>query len=189
MHLRSLWSAMAALVVLCAASVTAVAGPANATPAKVSYDASVAAGDETSAPVRDRMKPGLSKPLVMTGKTRRGAATVITCNVYGSGPVSNGRIVSFVISIDCVGGVPRQLFVNQNIARYLPNNGGYIIEPGSDATCVENNSPVLFCYSEAPCFQAGATYDGYARLFGVDENGVLHEAEYYAPPRALGCAV
>ncbi|GAB7045848.1 hypothetical protein [Catenuloplanes indicus] len=197
MNLRSLWRAAAALVVFSAASVAGVAGPAGAAPAgaapAVSYRVSVssdgAVAVEESAPARGTLQPGLSKPLVLPGGDGFGADTVITCHVYGSGPVSNGFIVSFVIGIDCVGGVPRQLFVNQNIARYLPNNGGYIIEPGSDETCVENNSAALFCYSEAPCFQAGATYDGYALIFGVDENGVLHQTEYYAPPRALGCAV
>jgi hypothetical protein len=196
MNLRSLWSAVAALVVLWAASVVAVAGPASATLAteeNVSYHVSLSNDGEVnvekSAPARDTTKPGLSKPLVMPGRTGIGVATVITCYVYGNGPVSGGGVVSFSLGIDCVGGTPRQLFVNQNIARYLPNNGGFVIEPSSDATCVENNSPVLFCYSGTQCYQAGAAYDAYARIFGIDENGVLHETEYYSPPRALGCLV
>lgn len=194
MRILSRLGVMGTMGLLCAAGMVAVAGSASAAPPSsevFSAQVSLADGSATSDVVwrsRGNVQAGPGKPMVMAGRTKAGLDTVITCYVYGSGPASNGSIVSFALAIDCVGGVPRQLFVHMDIARYL-SSGAYVIEPSSVTDCIENFQPSLLCYSETRCFQAGAAYDAYARLFGVDENGILHESAYYASPRWLGCTI
>lgn len=188
---------VAVVVVLLAAGMVAGGGQASAAAGSddnVVYQIALSSSGQMTVTESDKSrgeaKPGLSSPLVMSGKTRTGVATVITCWVSGAGPApeNNGATVFFSILITCDGGVPALLRVIMDIARYLPG-GGYVVEPDSIETCRELNMPSLFCKSQVPCFQAGATYDGYARLFGVDENGVGHEAAWYSPPRWIGCLI
>jgi len=73
-----------------------------------------------------------------------------------------------------------------NIARFTAV-GSYVIEPDSRSTCPVSSFSGLAYTSVTRCFQAGANYDGYADLFGIDEFGVPHWSWFYAPPRWIGC--
>jgi hypothetical protein len=178
-----------ALALLGTVALAAVATPASAAPevftAPVTGSGAV---DWSGAEARRDGKPLSGRPLVLPGRTRAGVATNITCFVTGLGPDLVDRNVFFSISISCVGGVPQFLQVWQNIARHTAP-GVWAVEPGSDANCPAAASPVLLCSSIARCFQAGANYDGYAVLYGVDEFGVPHWSSYYAPPRWVGCII
>lgn len=174
----------AMVLALVAATLTAVAPPAGADTFSVTVPVGV---DLDGAKARLGMSP-VGEPLVLPGRTRAGIQTAITCNVIGLGPSLLGRDVSFSISINCSGGTPRYLEVRQNIARHIAP-GNYVIEPGSFAACPGFNTTILLCSSIAACYQAGANYDGYAVLMGVDEFGVTHWATYYKPPTWVGCII
>jgi hypothetical protein len=127
---------------------------------------------------------------VLPRRTKAGAGvdTAITCYVTGLGPSLLGNYISFSISVNCVGGTPQFLQAWQNIGRHIAP-GNWVVEPGSDANCPAYASTILLCGSIAPCYRAGANYDGYAVLYGIDEFGVAHWSEFYAPPRWVGCVV
>jgi hypothetical protein len=61
--------------------------------------------------------------------------------------------------------------------------------PGSDRFCDANGLASVACGTVGPCFLAGTYYDGSALLFAIDELGVSHPAEVYAPPRFISCTV
>lgn len=170
--------ARAAMVLaLVAATLTSVTPPAGAAPA-ADWDGVQARAGKTS----------VNQPLVLPGRTRNGINTNIVCDVIGLGPSLVGGNVSFSININCSGGTPQYLEVRQNIARHIAP-GNYVIEPGSFAQCPGFNTTILVCGSVAACFRAGANYDGYAVLMGVDEFGVTHWATYYKPPTWVGCII
>jgi hypothetical protein len=178
--------ALLGTVALAAVPVPAVAAPASAEvfTGTVSSSGSV---DWSGTQARRDGKP-LGRPLVLPGRKGAGVATNITCYVLGSGPDLVGGNVFFSINVNCVGGVPQFLQVFQNIARHTAL-GNWVVEPGSDANCPGYATTVLLCGSIARCFQAGANYDGYAVLYGIDEFGVAHWSSYYAPPRWVGCVI
>lgn len=171
----------AMVLALVAATLTSVAPPAGAAPG-ADWDAAFKGTDVRSG------KVAVNQPLVMPGGTRNGIQTNIVCDVIGLGPSLVGGYVNFSINISCSGGVPQYLEVRQNIARHIAP-GNFVIEPGSYAQCPGPNTPVLVCSSIATCFRAGANYDGYAVLMGVDEFGVTHWATYYKPPTWVGCII
>jgi hypothetical protein len=143
----------------------------------------------TTAAVTGRQgaKPGLTNRVVLKGKSQAGITSQIVCYVSNWGPALHGFNVSFEVVVSCQGGSPIQLSINMDMAYlYL---GEWQIVPGSQNYCGETNFPFLSCVSRARCFQAGNYYDGYALLFGIDENGVVHQAELYAPPRWVGCPI
>jgi hypothetical protein len=188
--------AVVALALLGTVALAAVPAPASATPASATPASSeVFTGTVTGSGVIDwngsqarRDGKPLGQPLVLRGRTGAGIDTAITCHVYGSGPELVGGNVFFSITINCVGGVPQFLQVFQNIARHTAL-GNWVVEPGSDANCPGSATTILLCGSIATCFQAGANYDGYAVLYGIDEFGVAHWSSYYAPPRWVGCVI
>lgn len=196
MGVRSSLGRMAAAVLLGAAGLVAVAGSAGAEADGkcATYSASSSAGGwvalQKSEQRGDCIKPGTGNALVMPGRTTAGISTTITCLYAPSDPHLEGNNdIFFTMLVTCQGGTPNQLFVYMDMARYL-SGGGYVIDPASVVDdCVNNNVPGIYCISHTRCFQAGATYDGYAHLFGVDENWQLHEAEYYAAPRWIGCII
>ncbi|GIJ48006.1 hypothetical protein Val02_48920 [Virgisporangium aliadipatigenens] len=163
---------------------TVLAAPSGATAAPRT--------DGPGAGVDDRRAttPGLSAPLVLGKKPTAGSSTetTITCYVFPAGPYRSGNSVIFSVFLDCVGGVPRSLGAVVDIVRWH-NNYGYP-EPGSFAVCADIETTQLLCLTKPiPCYQAGAYYDGLAFLQAVDELGVLHEAQYYVPPKWVGCLV
>jgi hypothetical protein len=180
------------------ASGTASAAPNNAAPADPAagsaslkkLEAAAQQWQKNSADLRRTAKPGQSQPLVLPGKkTGVGTASVITCYVQVVGPEGIGFSVLFAIAINCVGGVPHALAASMNMALW-DDQGFYEILPESRSDCIGNPGDVsLVCYSEAHCVGAGGYYDGYAKLFALDENDQPHEAEVYAPPRFVPCLI
>jgi len=187
-HIAVKLRAAMALALLGTVALAVVPAPASAAPEVVT--ASVTGSgvvDWTGATARRDGKP-LGQPLVLPGRTRAGVDTVITCYVYHAGPSLLGGYVNFSITIQCYGGVPQYLEVRQDMARHIAP-GNWVLEPGSSAICPAYSSPILLCSSVTRCFQAGAYYDGYAVLYGIDELGLPHWSSYYVPPQWVGCII
>ena len=167
---------------------TAMAVAAAPAQAGVDGGATAPAGAAARADGQDAAgKGGAGQPLVLPGRAANGVATVITCYVNGVGPtLTAGTHVGWTIIINCVGGTPQYLSVYMDLARYT-GVYSYVIEAAW--SCERHFDTILTCAVVAPCFQAGAEYDGYADLYGIDENAQLHRSWFAVPRTWVGCVI
>jgi hypothetical protein len=126
--------------------------------------------------------------VTLPGRTRAGTTTSIVCYVYGYGPDTDGRTVTFEILLLCQGGVPAQLSATLDI--YHVYLGEWQPAPGSHTPCGSISDPILDnCIARTSCFQAGNYYYGYAYLTAIDDEGVFHQAEAWTNSKWLSCTI
>jgi hypothetical protein len=183
-HWKALFSVVTTAVVL-----AAVITPTGASAAFGGVDGDSAGSARTAKAIAgvQVLTPGGTSQVVLSGKTKTGVATVIVCYVSNWGPTRSGSQVRFDLFVSCQGGTPTQLTAKVDMYWFRYNEWQMV--PGSDRFCDANGLASVACGTFGPCFQAGTYYDGYALLFAIDELGVSHQAEVYAPPRFVGCTV
>jgi len=136
---------------------------------------------------------GSKTTLTIRHKATNGTATessveVVTCTVYPSGPFSaDGIWVTFDINIFC-DAVLQTLGLEMEMVFYTPNSG-YWWPPDAYSSCGDIYTSFLPCLSRTKCYQAGATYWGYAKMYGTTMDGGYGEAYLLTDPRAIGCRI
>jgi hypothetical protein len=184
-HWKALFSVVTTAAVVLAAVVTPTA--ASAASGGVNGDSAGSARTARVKPGVQVLTPGGTSQIVLASKAKAGVATVIVCYVSNWGPVRAGSSVRFDLFVSCQGGTPTQLTARVDMFWFRYNEWQMV--PGSDRFCDANGLASVACGTIGPCFQAGTYYDAYALLFAIDELGVAHQAEVYAPPRYVGCTV